>query len=357
MLACMERLVNDSFEFTAIAPPVGSLAEKLSQLNIPIVPWNQIDAEGNRLSRDQMEINLISAVREISPDLLHANSLSMGRLTGSIATKIEIPTTAHLRDIIKLKKSVIHDLNSNTKLIAVSYATKNFHTDQGLSPDKTEVIYNGVDCNLFRPEKRTGFLRQELNLPESSILTLTVGQIGLRKGQNVLARAAIDACQRIPELNIIIAGERNSQKQESIEFEKNIHQIFKQNHLEHRLHMIGYRNDIHKILNEVDLVIHTAHQEPLGRVLLEAGASGKAIIATDVGGTAEILEDQKSAILIPPGDPETLSQVILELLKDREQRISLGEEVRHRICSAFSIELACKNLSDFFNQFKTNQNV
>jgi glycosyltransferase involved in cell wall biosynthesis len=348
----MERLMNDSFEFIAIAPPVGSLAEKLSQLKIPLHPWNLIDAEENRFSRDQMELNLISAVREISPNLLHANSLSMGRLTGSVATKIGIPTSAHLRDIIKLKKSVIHDLNGNTKLVAVSQATKIFHIDQGLSPDNTEVIYNGVDCNQFQPKKRTGFLHQELKLPESSILTLTVGQIGLRKGQDILARASIDACQNFPELHVIIAGERNSQKQESIQFEKNIKQIFKQNHLEHRLHMIGYRNDIHKILNEVDLVIHPAHQEPLGRVLLEAGASGKAIIATDVGGTAEILENQKSARLIPPGDPETLSKVILELIADKEQRISLGEEARHRIGSAFSIESACRNLTDFFNQFR-----
>ena len=350
MLSVMGRLGRNSLEWIAIAPEKGPLAEELARQNLTHHPMNFHDSEGARLPLEGLLSNLTSVVSEISPDLLHANSLSMGRLTGKIAGEIDCPASAHLRDIIKLNRNVIQDLNANRKLIAVSKATRDFHVGQGLDPEKVEVIYNGVNCELFSPSEPTGNLKEELNLPEDAFTALTIGQIGLRKGQDTLASAAIKAIHDISNLHVIIAGERNSQKEESILFEKRIPEIFSEHGMQDKLHLIGYRNDIHEILNEVDLVIHSAYQEPLGRVLLEAGACGKAIIATDVGGTTEILENDVSGKLIPPGQSEVLADVLVELANDPEKRESLGREARQKIQSEFSIETASENLSCFFKQ-------
>lgn len=350
MLSVMDRIRDDSFEWVAIAPEKGPLSEELARLNLTHHPMNFHDSDGIRFPLDVLRSSLSSLIRKLSPELLHANSLSMGRLAGKIADQINCPTSAHLRDIIKLNRNVIQDLNANDRLIAVSKATRDFHIEQGLDPEKVEVIYNGVDCDLFSPSEPTGKLKEELHLPEDAFTTLTIGQIGLRKGQDIIANAAIKAIHEIPNLHVIIAGERNSKKEESLLFEKRIPQIFEEHGLRDRLHLIGYRYDIHEILNEVDLVIHSAYQEPLGRVLLEAGACGKPIIATDVGGTTEILENDVSGKLIPPGQPEVLSEVLIELANDPEQRKSLGREARKKILSEFSIEKASENLYRFFKQ-------
>ena len=98
-------------------------------------------------------------------------------------------------------------------------------------------------------------------------------------------------------------------------------------------------------MNEFDLLIHHARQEPLGRVLLEAAASGVPIIATRVGGTAEILSDGESARLIPPDNPHALAEAILELHDQVDQRSRFIEAARRRVCSAFPIERAAGNLA------------
>jgi glycosyltransferase involved in cell wall biosynthesis len=86
----------------------------------------------------------------------------------------------------------------------------------------------------------------------------------------------------------------------------------------------------------------------LGRVLLEAAASGLPIIATDVGGTAEILQHQESALLIPPANPTALAEAILRLANDAELRSRLAKKARSQILERFSIETAAENLHAFW---------
>ena len=107
---------------------------------------------------EQISAHLLELIARVSPDLVHANSLSMGRMVGRIAPQLSIPCTSHLRDIIKLTKTAVSDLNGNAGLIAVSKATKQFHTEQGVLSDKLQVIYNGVDTDMFHPRSATGVL-------------------------------------------------------------------------------------------------------------------------------------------------------------------------------------------------------
>ena len=141
-------------------------------------------------------------------------------------------------------------------------------------------MYNGVDVERFRPRAATGKLKTQLALPENCFLSATIGQIGLRKGQDVLAEAAALAAARMPHAHFLLVGQRHSSKAESIDFERNVTRTFYQAGLRDRLHLLGYRDDIDRLMNEIDLLVHPAHQEPLGRVLLEAAASEVPIVAT-----------------------------------------------------------------------------
>ncbi len=346
MLACLDwcRHHEPDLEFVAIAPAHGRLAEALHERAIRVIPWAMIGPDGSKLPRERIAESLLLAVGEARPSLLHANSLAMGRLTGAITSRLTVPTSAHLRDILKLSTSSITDLNRNQRLIAVSQATHDALVAQGLDPEHTVVVHNGLDLTLFRPHERTGSLQRELQLPGNSILVATIGQIGLRKGQDVLARAALDIVRSVPDAHFLIVGERSSVKEESIQFERGIRQQFNDNGLGNRLHCLGYREDIPRLMAEIELVVHPANQEPYGRVLLEAAGCAVPVVATNVGGTAEIVTDGITGRLVPPRDPIALASAVVKLLANDEQRQSMRLAARQRAIDEFDVARSAKQL-------------
>jgi glycosyltransferase involved in cell wall biosynthesis len=343
LLAAVERL-RDRFEFVAFAPSQGPLAEALRENDIEIVSSPLLNDCGERLPRWRAASQLVEAARSCRADLLHANSLSMGRLTGSIASRAVIPCTAHLRDIIGLSKAAIAELNENARLIAVSEATRAFHIEQGLDAAKINVVYNGVDFDRFRPRSRSPHVRRELGIRDDALVALTVGQIGLRKGWDVFADAAARLARRWPTLHVIFVGERFATKAETVEYEQSVREQF-EIAMPGLFHFLGTRNDVPDLMNAADLLVHPARQEPFGRVLLEAAASALPIIATNVGGTPEMLEDGVSARLIPPGDATALVNAVQELLCDAKVRHRLAREARTRIAERFTADRAAKALA------------
>ena len=351
LLAMLESLGQTEFEFVAAAPTSGMLTERLEQCGIQVLPLTLRGTQGQKLSIEQINSHLVELITQVSPDLVHSNSLSMGRMVGRIASQLPIPCTSHLRDIIRLNKTTVSDLNRNAGLIAVSNATKQFHVEQGISSGKLQVIYNGVNTELFRPSTAAGILKRQLGLSDSAVLIANIGQICLRKGQTLLAQAAVSLAEEFPETNYLFIGQRHSQKQESVEYENAIRLTFREAGIEDRLFCLGFREDVPTILNEVDLLVHTARQEPLGRVLLEAASCGQAIVATEVGGTAEILADQVSAVLVRPDELEALTAAIRRMLTDREFRIRLGQQARTVAVDKFSLPTATAHVRTFWKSF------
>jgi len=347
MLACVDWMQRQAapFEFIAIAPEQGRLARALASHGVRITPFR---SAASGLSREQVEDELVCTVQSADADLLHANSLAMGRLTGRIGDRLSIPTTAHLRDIVNLSHAAIADLNRNRFLVAVSHATRAHHVTQGLHPDKVAVIHNGVDLAKFRPQPATGWLHRELGLPATTRLIATIGQIGLRKGQEILAAAAETIARGVPDIHFLLIGERTSQKAESIEYERSILRRFEVPDLQGRLHRMGYRDDIASVMAEVDLVVHPANQEPLGRVLLEAAACGVPVVATNVGGTAEIVQDGITGRLIAPRDVLSLAHATTDLLSDRSQLESMKLATRERAVREFDVARTAAEMSRFW---------
>jgi len=345
MLAALDQLSAEPFEFVALAPAGGRLAEALQHRNIQHVAISLRDEKGNRLPRQIVCERIQQAIGRVSPAIVHANSLSMGRLTGALAKQFTASCVAHLRDILKLTRAAVEDLNHNRVLLAVSKATRGFHVGQGIQAERVQVLYNGVDCDQFQPRVCTAALRHELGLPQDTFLIATIGQIGLRKGQDVLAEAAALGADRLANVHYLVIGQRLSSKAESIEFEQTMMDRFRTAGLRDRLHRLGYRPDISRLMNEVDLLVHPAQQEPLGRVLLEAAAAGLPIVATAVGGTEEILADGQSARLVAPGDPQSLAAAIIEMHADPAKRRRYAAAARQRIETDFSVQQAAHRLA------------
>lgn len=351
MLATLPSIVAAGFDVEVALPPAGPLNLELQSRAIRCWPFALYDASGQRLELSQAREQLSELMAVARPSLLHANSLAMGRLAGPVVRDLNVPSVAHLRDIISLSSQVLADLNCHRVLLAVSHATRDYHVAAGLNPQKTRVLYNGVDLDRFQPTQPTGYLHRELQLPSGALLIASVGQLGLRKDPLCYLQAAQIVARENPLAHFLVIGERSSGKQESLELEAALHELATSSLMAGRVHFLGVRTDMASLLPELTLLVHVARQEPLGRVLLEAAACGTPVIATEVGGTAEIFPPaSNSAKLIPAGEVQSLSQAMHELLADPGERQRLAQNARRRAIEMFDIEQRSAELIGIYSE-------
>ncbi|MGA2034731.1 MAG: glycosyltransferase family 4 protein [Thermoguttaceae bacterium] len=386
MLSTLDAVAAAGFSLAAVAPPRGPLAAALAARQVDVLPWHAhgdcpdfrvaiaCDRSENgtvpldgRIAQGAQREELARLVRGYGPDLLDANSLAMGRLSGPVAAELGVPGLAHVRDIVRLGTQAMADVNRHRRLLAVSQATRDFHVAQGMAAERVRVLYNGVDLARFCPRPGSGYLHRELGLLPQARLIGTIGQISLRKGQDLLVEAAAMLAQQrpakgdspifaatkrgsVPEIGTIpvpvhylMVGERFSGKDESRRFEAAVRQATER--LPGFFHWLGSRTDVDRLLGELTLLVHPARQEPLGRVLLEAAAAGVAVVATDVGGTREIFPPQsRSARLVPAEDAAALALAMQELLADPAERARLSAAARQRAEEQFDLRLAAAEL-------------
>ena len=332
MLSTLPFVQAAGFDVRIAVPPDGPLAEAIRERDVPLVAWRGREELAGVLMREK-------------PDLVHANSLSTSRLSGPTVATFGLPSVGHIRDIVKLSVQAVADVNRHRRLVAVSRATRDFHVSQGINAKRCVAIHNGVDLAEFAPGPATGYLHRELSLPPGTRFVAVIGQIGLRKGTDVALTAAWQLAGRFPEVHWLVVGERTSEKEESRDFERLVHDIAAERPLAGRVHFLGPRRDVATLLNECALLVHAARQEPLARVLLEAAACGLAVVATDVGGTAEIFPpDANAAMLVSPNDHVALADAIAGVLSDEAQRVALGRAARARAETAFDVRHAAARL-------------
>lgn len=344
MLSTLAATRAAGFEIAAVVPQGGRLFDELVRRGVDPFPLEIGDPTGERLDRSEIRQHLARIIAQVQPDLVHANSLAMGRISGPVVAELGLPSVSHLRDIVKLSRAAMDDLNFHTRLLAVSEATRAFHVQAGLSAEKTHVLYNGVDLDEFHPRTPIGYLHRELRISRGALLVGAIGQINLRKAPDVFVEVARRVVKEMPEVHFLFVGECFSEKDESRQLEREL-RAAADGRLAGRLHLLGRRDDIPRVLNELDVLFHPARQEPLGRVLLEAAASGVPIVTTDVGGTPEIFPPHAKAARLTRADDGThMAAEIVDLLQSGEDRRLLGAAARGRAVAAFDVTRAAEQL-------------
>ena len=346
LLATLPAMQRAGIDYLAVAPPDGPLATALRLYDVTILPWSATDARGQRLPGDDLREQLAQFIRQADPALLHANSVSMARMSGPVVSQLRLPSIGHLRDMINVSAASVSNLVRHTRLLAVSRATSDWYARRGIDSDRLSVLYNGVDPVQFAPTPDSGYLRRQLQLGGDSQLVAAIGQIGMRKGLDVLLEAAKIVIARQPQVHMLLVGSRLSQKDEAVQFASDLRLAASKPPLTGHVHFLGQRDDISTLLNELTLLVHPARQEPLGRVLLEAAACALPVVATRVGGTEEIFapSEPPSALLVPADRPPQLANAILDLLGNPNARRELGQAARRRMIDVFHVDRAAAGL-------------
>jgi glycosyltransferase involved in cell wall biosynthesis len=203
-------------------------------------------------------------------------------------------------------------LKEADKIIVVSNATKNYVLSLGAAPEKIEVLHNGVDLNRFKPSSEVkDEMRKKLGISKDARVVLTVRRLVYKNGIDTLIASAEIAVKKNPKLVFVVVGKGP----DFDEVKEKIVQLGMQRNL--RLTGFVSDRDLPFYYNVADLfALPSKSGEGLPLVALEAMATGLPVIATNVGGTSEVINEAYGK-LVPPNSPNSLAEAILEFsLKD-----------------------------------------
>jgi glycosyltransferase involved in cell wall biosynthesis len=194
------------------------------------------------------------------------------------------------------------------------------------------TVYNGVDLERFSPAPTKESYREKLEIRDERVKVATyVGQLISEKGLDTLLEAATAICGRREDVLFLIAGD-------GIMKERLIRST-RERGLDSKIRYLGQRSDTDDIYRASDVCIcPSVWNEAFGLVLAEAMACGVPCVASRVGGIPEVVEDGKSGLLVPPGDPTALASAIEALLDDDQLRISFSRRARQRAIEKFDLQ-------------------
>jgi glycosyltransferase involved in cell wall biosynthesis len=225
-------------------------------------------------------------------------------------------------------------LRRTSRVIAVSQAVAVGLQEQGIfDPDKIVRIHNGIDVDRFVNGRKPVAGREQ-----DAGKKLRVGMLGHLapiKGQEDFIRAAAVVCRSRDDVEFIIAGEDKSRDREH---RRSLEKLIDELSLNQRVTLVGWVEDIAKLLATFDLFVSPSRSEPFGLSIVEAMAAGVPVIATMSEGAREIIDDDQTGRLVPIGEVEALAKVIGELLSDPNERDRLGKNAERAVRERFSLE-------------------
>jgi glycosyltransferase involved in cell wall biosynthesis len=191
------------------------------------------------------------------------------------------------------------------------------------------VVLHGVDTTLFRPaEGRTR--RRHLAVSPEAFVIGTVGRLEPQKAHSALIRAFAKICDLRPELDphLVVVGEGSERAA--------LEGLVERFRLEARIHLLGHVEPVSTLYSAFDVFALSSHWEGLPLSLLEAMASGVPVVATDVGGVCDAVDDGENGILIPPGAEKDLVTALLSLADVRRRR-ALANRAREDALRRFDV--------------------
>ena len=315
--------------------------KRITKKNVKIIALNK--QEGLDL---KLYVNLYKTLKDLKPDIVHTRNLATieGQIIATVARIRTRVHGEHGRDIFDLHgKSLKYNLLRKTicpvidHFIAVSKDLENWLINTiGVKPSNIDQIYNGVDSYNFYPrsEKPKNNFGPEGFFTEDSFVIGSVGRMAAVKDYPSLIAAFLILLKKESvhqnRLRLLIVGEGDSRKK-CIE-------MLREAGAETKAWLPGERSDIPKLLRTMDLFVLPSLGEGISNTILEAMSTGLPIIATSVGGNTELVKEECTGKLVPPGAPEQMADAISSYYRDPNLLYSHSRSARKLIESRFSME-------------------
>jgi glycosyltransferase involved in cell wall biosynthesis len=277
----------------------------------------------------------------VRPDVIH-NHMYRAELVGTRAA-IALGEVGHRRPYVI---STVHSSRVRSaedreqlrrltpqidRLIAVSGSIEKKIHDEGRDVVPVELIYNGVDLQRYDHQEPCCTLRDEYGMEPGSQIVGVIARLEPEKGHPTLLDAWPLVLRSVPDAYLLVIGEGSRRA----ELEAQARSL----RIAHRVVFTGRRDDVPAVTAALDVAVLPSYREAQGLSVLEAMALSRPVVASNVGGIPEMIEDGRTGLLVPPHDADALAAAIVRLLTDHPYADTLGRAGHDLVHDRFCIEL------------------
>jgi glycosyltransferase involved in cell wall biosynthesis len=336
-----------------VATPRGELAEAVEGLEIPTTvitgTAGSLRLHPVHTPRTLVELSLAAgqvrrAARRDRAQLVHANSIRAGIVLG-LARLSPAASVVHVRDCLpaSVLSSATMRLIAATATTIVANSRYTAAAARAAAPGaQPEVVYNAVDLERWDPSRIDRARARALlgAAGRRDVLLGVVAQLSPWKGQDT----AIEALRLVREegldAHLLLVGSAKfvarSTRYDNDAYVARLRAQIADAGLADRVSWLGEREDVPELVRALDILLLPSREEPFGRALIEAMALRVPVLATSVGGPAEIIEDGREGYLLPPREPAAWARAIRRIAESADRRLEMGLAGRDRVERAFT---------------------
>lgn len=355
----IEKMDKEKFEVFIVCPPKGNMIESYKHCAKEIKLLRV-----NKIFNVFALFNLYVYIKNRKFDIVHTH-LYVSDLFGIIASMFAgtpvIISTIHGHNFNRVGstgpraiKNAIFSLFYraiyifNDTVVAVCESVKKDLTERKgikVMPEKVRVIYNAIDLAKIKYNDKNIGIRKMLAKEISGDASLIgmIANFDTVKGHRNLIKAAPKVIQRFPNVKFLLVG--GGKEREFIK------KMAKKYGISDYLIFAGQKDDILSLISVCDLIVLPSLSEGFSLVIMEAMALARPIVASNVGGIAEIIEDGKTGILVPSDNYDMLSNAIIDVLEDGPKAFKIGEKAREKIINdnRFHIEHMASQTEELYS--------
>jgi glycosyltransferase involved in cell wall biosynthesis len=327
LLGLLEHLDRTRWNPQVAVPEDGALAHRSRSMGLPVHVMALPTFRQPRVGVIRAVQGMRRLIRDTGAGLLHANgtrAMLYAGLAGRLArrpviwhVRVADPEPSLDRLLFWLSRAVI----VNSRAVAKRFAWGRAH--------KVHCIHNGVDLTRFTPRSPSPRLRTSLGIPDGVPVIASIGRFVPYKGYRFLLEAARLVEDRLPGVHWLVIGD-GEQREELQSRCRNLG-------LSRQVHFTGWREDVAELLALCTVFALPSLGEHFGRVVIEAMAMEKAVVATGTGGVPEIVLHDECGLLVRPADPGAMADALLDLLRDPGRAARFGRVGRERVEAHFGI--------------------
>ncbi len=227
-------------------------------------------------------------------------------------------------------------------VIAVSTSIVHKIDEEGRHGAPVSLIYNGIDLQRYDDLVPCCTLREEYGLPPEGPMVGVVARLEAEKGHPTLLDAWPQVLERFSDATLLIIGEGSR--------EAALREQAAALGISHSVIFTGRRDDVPAVTKSLDVAVLPSYREAQGLTILEAMALSRPVIASNVGGIPEMIEDGKTGLLVPPHDPASLADAIVRLLVDHPLADTLGRAGHDLVHARFCVELMVQTVESIYDE-------
>lgn len=291
---------------------------------------------------------LVKIIKRNKIDIIHVHNGKdywLAVLAKYFSGRVKVVATRHI--LKPLGMSFFHQkmFSEIDQFIAVSKQVKNnLIKKNNIQSDKIRVIYNGMDLSEYN-DIDSEYLYSELNIKRDDFVIGSVGTLCDLKNQKLLIELA--KIIKLENIKFVIVGEDFSKEKE---YKNELLNKIKQEKLNDKMILTGYRKDIPELMNFFNLLVVTSKSEAFGLVAIEAMAAGTPVIANEVDGLKEVIENEISGILVSENNIKEYKNSILNIYNNRALINKYIKNGHKRVKSEFSLKKMIESVEEIYSK-------